>query len=149
MYKGFIHLHSSLRYVILVLLVVTIINSILKLKKGYNKTDDKLSLYTFIFTHIQLLIGLGLYFLGPKGVNLFSAGMSEVMSTSGLRFFAIEHMFGMLVAIALITIGRIKMKKLTEAYAKHKTILIYYGIALIIILITIPWPFRGFGHGWI
>lgn len=149
MYKGFIHLHSSLRYVLLIFLVVTIINSILKLKKEYNRTDDKLSLLTFIFAHTQLLIGLGLYFMGSKGMSYFSMGMGEVMSNSVFRFFAVEHLVGMLVAIVLITVGRIKMKKLTDATAKHKTTLIYYAIALILILVSIPWPFRHFGNAWI
>ncbi|MCB9227719.1 MAG: cytochrome B [Chitinophagales bacterium] len=149
MYKGFIHLHSSLRYVLLIFLVVTIINSILKLKKEYNRTDDKLSLLTFIFAHTQLLIGLGLYFMGSKGMSYFSMGMGEVMGNSVFRFFAVEHLVGMLVAIVLITVGRIKMKKLTDGAAKHKTTLIYYAIALILILVSIPWPFRHFGNAWI
>ena len=145
-----VHLHSALRYLILIALVVTIINAFLKMKgkKPFLALDNKLSLVTFILAHIQLLLGLALYFIGNKGMSLFSIGMGEVMKTSALRFFAVEHIFGMLIAIILITMGRIKSKKLESDVAKHKTTFIYYLIALLIIIISIPWPFRGFGQAW-
>lgn len=142
--------HSILRYFLLLLLIATIIKSYLGWKgaKGYSKMDDKLSLRTFILTHIMLLLGLFLYFVGPNGIKLFSKGMSSVMSISVFRFFAVEHIFGMLIAIALITIGRIKAKKQETDVAKHKTTFIYFLIALIIMLVTIPWPFRNLGTAW-
>jgi hypothetical protein len=75
--------------------------------------------------------------------------MGEMMASSAHRFYGIEHIFGMLVAIALITIGRIKSKKLTDDLAKHKTTFTFFLIALIIIFVTIPWPFRNMGTSWI
>ncbi|MCD8529279.1 MAG: hypothetical protein LRY27_04845 [Chitinophagales bacterium] len=146
---GFIHLHSFMRWLILIALVWSIFSSYKKWKANdvFTKQDNTLNLVTFIFAHVQLLLGLALYFMGNKGMNYF--GMEDFMKNSMMRFFAIEHIFGMLIAIGLITFGRIKMKKLTDATAKHKTIFIYYLIALLIILVTIPWPFRGFGNGWI
>ncbi len=78
-----------------------------------------------------------------------SAGMGEAMKDSVMRFWMVEHIFGMVIGIALITIGRIAAKKATEDKAKFKKIAVYFSIGLLIILATIPWPFREFlGRGW-
>lgn len=145
-----VHLHSALRYLILIALVITIINAFLKMKgkKPFTPVDNRLSLVTFILAHTQLLLGLALYFMGSKGMALFSNGMGEVMGNSTFRFFAVEHIFGMLIAIVLITMGRVRAKKMTDDVAKHKTTFTYYLIALVLIVISIPWPFRGFGQAW-
>lgn len=145
MLTGFKHLHSVNRYAILILLLVVIISSYKKWKgnKEYTKQDDKLNLVTFILTHIQLLLGIVLYF-----TSSFVQFGGETMSNKILRFFTVEHTLGMLIAIALITIGRIKGKKITDAALRHKFTFKYFLIALIIIFLSIPWPFRGLGMGW-
>lgn len=151
MLTGLQHTHSLLRYILLIFLIWATVNAFLKMRgnKPFLALDNKLSLYTFILAHIQLLIGLALYIFGANGIKLFEKGMSTVMSVSVFRFFAVEHLVGMLIAIALITVGRIKAKKLTEDLAKHKTTFTFFLIALIIILVTIPWPFRNLGTTWI
>lgn len=145
MLTGFKHLHSVNRYVLLALLLIVIITSFQKWKgnKEYTKQDDKLNLVTFILTHIQLLLGLVLFFTSTK-----VAFNEYTMSNSILRFFTVEHTLGMLIAIALITIARIKGKKIADAAKRHKLTFTYYLIALILIFVSIPWPFRGFGNGW-
>ena len=142
--------HSILRYFLLFFLIITIVKSYMGWKgnKAYTKGDNALSLRTFALSHLQLLLGLFLYFVGPNGVKLFEKGMSSVMSISVFRFFAVEHIFGMLIAIGLITFGRIKSKKITEDIGKHKTTFIFFLIALIIMIVTIPWPFRNLGTAW-
>ena len=139
MLTGFGHLHSANRYILLALLLVVIITSFLKWKgkKEYTKQDNKLNLLTFIFAHLQLLLGFVLYF--SKGWHNF---FLDYKGESFLRFFGIEHMVGMLIAITLITLGRIKGKKIEDSMRRHKLTFWYFFIALIIILITIPWPFR-------
>lgn len=148
MLTGLQHLHSALRYVLLLVLIATILNAYLKSKKNepFVSRDNNFSLGTFILAHTQLLLGLALYFLGNKGASYL--GMEDFMKNSMMRFFAVEHVFGMLIAIGLITFGRIKSKKLTNDMAKHKTTFIYFLIALFIIIASIPWPFRGFGQAW-
>ena len=149
MLTGFKHLHSLNRYVLLALLLVVIVTSYQKWKgnKEYTKQDDKLNLLTFIFTHIQLLIGLVLYF--KSGFVQFG---ENTMTNKIIRFFTVEHLVGMLIAIALITIARIKGKKILDAAKRHKLTFTYYLIALILIFASIPWPFRSFaeaaGIGW-
>jgi hypothetical protein len=145
MLTGFGHLHSANRYILLALILIVIFTSFSKWrgKQSYSAQDDKLNLITFILTHIQLLLGFILYF--AKGWYQFTP---STMKVPALRFFSVEHMVGMLIAIALITLARIKGKKVAEAAKRHKLTFWYYVIALILIFASIPWPFRGFGNEW-
>lgn len=135
--------HSGLRYVVLGLMLAAIVNAIMKKKSGaYSNGDRKLNLFAMISVHVQLLIGLVLYAISPK-VNF-----SELFSNSMNRFYGVEHIFGMLLAVVLITIAHSKSKKMDDANKKHRIIMMGYTFALIIILATIPWPFRNLGAGW-
>ncbi|HOX82877.1 MAG TPA: cytochrome B [Chryseolinea sp.] len=134
MYTGLHHSHILLRYFVLIMLVVVIAMSLIGLvtKKPFGKLNDKFSLYLLIFTHLQLLVGLILYFVSPK--VQFSA---DTMKNASLRYWAVEHIVGMLVAIALITVARISSKKLTQDSAKHMRLLVLNGVALILIIAII------------
>lgn len=135
--KGLIAAHSGLRYIVLALLLIAIINALVNLKsENYLKKDKMINLFTMVFIHIQLLLGLVLYFLGPK-VN-FSNWVQGVENTT---FFAVEHALMMILAVILITLGRKKAEKQPLASRKHKMILRYYGLGLVLIFIAIPWPF--------
>jgi hypothetical protein len=142
MLTGFKHLHSLNRYIILALILIVLYKSFTgwKKKQAYTPLDDKLNLFTFIFAHLQLTIGLTLYFTSD-----WVQFNEDTMANKILRFFTVEHLLGMLIAIALITVIRIKLKKITEETLKHKKTFIYYLIALIIIFASIPWPFRNVG----
>ncbi|WP_103665112.1 cytochrome B [Gracilimonas amylolytica] len=145
MYNGLLHAHSGLRWILLVLIVWAIIKAISGWtgQKEYQKSDRLSALLALIFTHIQLLIGLGLYFMSPK--VSFESG---VMESSVLRFYTVEHITMMIVAIALITFGFSSAKRMEASLAKHKRVAITYGIGLLIMIASIPWPFRGLGAGW-
>lgn len=149
MYNGLVHAHSGLRWIALILILVAIVNAMRSQSSGrYEKKDKMINLFAMIMMHIQLLIGLALYFMSPK-VAFVENWMSSDTAGGMFRFFNVEHIFGMIVAIALITVGRSKAeKKLKGTRDKHRRIWINYLVALIIILVTIPWPFRGFGNGW-
>jgi hypothetical protein len=96
-----------------------------------------------ISLHVQLLIGLILYFISPK--VSFNAGW---MANKITRFFGMEHFLLMVLAIVVITVGRRKAENATEASQKHQLILKWFVIGLVLILAGIPWPFRGLGSGW-
>jgi hypothetical protein len=140
MYNGLLHLHNLLRWIILILLLVALFQAFTK-----NKALTKTSLFLMISAHITLLVGLYQWFVGNLGFKMIqSAGMGEVMKNSATRFWAIEHITGMLVGIILITVARRKAKVLLFSSASW-----LYLLALIIILATIPWPFRaGIGRPW-
>src|SRR5690606_14675010 len=132
MYTGLKHLHSGLRYVVLLLLILAIISAISGLagKKPYTEGNRKLNLFTLISGHIQLLIGLALYAM--SSMVTFN-DMSNVMKTANLRYWTVEHISMMVLAIILITVGHSKSKKAVDASAKHKSIAVFYTIALVII----------------
>ena len=144
MYNMLLHSHSGLRWLTLIFLVLAIAGAWGQWSKKGNYPSSKMPFWAFIFTHIQLLLGLGLYFISHK--VQFAAG---VMKDSQLRFFTVEHISLMLIAIILITIGYLKAKKQAPEAKAHKTIFTYYLIGLILILVSIPWPFRAaLGGGW-
>lgn len=140
MYNGLLHLHNVLRWVILLLLLITIFQAFIK-SKGISKT----SLWLMIAAHTTLILGFYQWYAGKLGLKLIQdAGFSAIMKDSVSRFWAVEHFTGMLIAIILITIARGKAKALN-----YKSACWLYVFALIIILVTVPWPFReGLGRPW-
>jgi hypothetical protein len=154
MYTGLLHLHSFLRWVILILEIIAIYKSFTGMTGGrpFTAGDRKAGLFLMISAHTQLLVGLYLYLAGPWGLaNISNLGFGEAMKDPVTRFYGIEHIFGMLVAIVLITIGKGVAKKAIPDAAKHKRSFWFFLVALVIILATIPWPFRvvGAGRHWI
>ena len=143
MYQGLLHTHSLLRWFLLIALIGAVVLAISGLmgKKGYNSTTDKFRKFTVIFAHIQLLIGLVLYFISPMVQQVLS-DMKAAMASKSLRFVTVEHTLMMLIAIVLITIGSAKAKRQTDDSQKYKKLAIWFGIALVLILAAIPWPFR-------
>ncbi len=140
MYSTVKYLHSYWAYLVLILLIFVVIKSIVKYfgKKEYTAKDFRLTLFTLIVTHIQLLLGLLVYFVSPNGFsNLTTNGMGGLSSYA--RLLAVEHPFIGIVAIAILTIGYSKHKKKLISLNKFKTIALYYGIALLLILSRIPW----------
>jgi hypothetical protein len=133
MYNGLLHFHNFLRWVILILLLVSIFQSFSK-SAGLKKT----SLFLLIATHIQVLIGLYQWLVGGFGFNLIKEnGFGEVMKNTVQRFWAVEHITGMLIAAILITAARGKSKIGNYSAASW-----LYVVALILILASVPWPFR-------
>ena len=128
-------LHSYWAYIVLAILIFTVFNAIIGLtqKKEFTHKDFRLGLFTLITVHLQLVIGIAVYFMGG-----FQNGLSE-MKDSAVRLLALEHPLMMIIAITLITIGWSKHKKQIKSESKFKTFAIFYGIALVVILSRIPW----------
>ena len=134
MYTGLLHTHSLLRYFILIALVVVIVKAVIGLMQNqpYGKWDNKFSLYLFIFTHMQLLAGLILYFVSP-----FVKFGSTTMSDKVTRYWTVEHIFAMLIAVVLITLARTTSKRMSNDAAKHKRMAIFNFVALVVIVAMI------------
>ncbi len=148
MYNGLLHLHSVLRWIILVLLLIVLIRSITDQLKPFTSSHRKTGMFLMIAADIMLLLGLYQWFAGDWGLKSIQRnGFSVVMKNDVLRFYAIEHLVGMLIAIILIHTGYSYAKKDIPDARKHKRSILYYGLALLIILISIPWPFRSVGAG--
>lgn len=149
MYIGLLHLHSALRYIVLILLIVAIIQAFSGWfgNKTFTPSHRKLSLFTLIAVHTQLLIGLILYFISPT-VKSALANMGEAMGDPVLRFWAVEHIATNIIAIVLITLGYSTAKRATMDKAKFTRIALFYLIGFVLIMAAIPWPFSRVDRGW-
>jgi hypothetical protein len=135
MYTALLHIHSFLRWIALILLVIAVAKAISawsSSNKIYTEGDRKLKLFALISVHTQLIIGFLLYFVSPK--VQFN---DHTMKDSTMRYFAMEHVLMMILAIILITIGYSKAKRLDIGFEKHKKIAIFYGLGLLTILISL------------
>lgn len=137
-------LHSWLRWILLILLLASIVKSYsgLSSKKALTAGDKKTWLFTMISAHTTLLIGLILLFFGTYGIAKGVPEGISVMKNSTYRFFWVEHPLMMLIAIVFITIARGQAKKSTPDAVKYKKAFWFFIIALLLILASIPWPFR-------
>jgi hypothetical protein len=129
-------LHSYWAYLVLAMLIFAVGNALLGFTKKRNFTDKdlRIGLFTLIISHIQLLIGLGWYFMSPWYASMKANGID-----ASNRLLALEHPVIMILAIVLITIGWSKHKKKIKDIAKFKTFSIFYGLALLLVLSRIPW----------
>lgn len=139
MYTGLKHLHSGLAYLALAALVLVVIYALVGAlgNRTFTEKDRKFAMVAFILSHIQLLVGLILYFVSPIGFSLLTGG--GAMSDKVARLTALEHPVINIVAIALISVGYIRAKKLTEDKAKFRSIYMLYAVGLLLILSRIPW----------
>ncbi|MGB7394030.1 MAG: hypothetical protein WA913_06525 [Pricia sp.] len=141
MYETIQIVHSYLAYIVLAILFLAVGNAIMgwiSNKMFTMEKDLRLSLFALILSHIQLLIGLLLYFISPSGLQAIQTlGMGGLNAPS--RLLAVEHPFINIVAIVLITIGWSRHKKFMEGRKKFKSITIFYGLGLVLILSRIPW----------
>lgn len=151
MYTGLLHTHSLVRWIMLILLVMTVLRAYngWKSNRTFTPGDKKLTLFTLIFSHVQLLIGFLLYMVSPI-VQSALADMGAAMKDKMLRFWAVEHIMTMIIAIIIITVGHALAKRASNDTQRFKRIFTYFLAGLILILITIPWPFlkSGAGRGW-
>lgn len=148
MITGFQHLHSALRWVVLVLMLLAIVRAYSGWKGGKDFAGvKKLALFSMITLHLQLVLGLALYFM--KG---WAGRWSDpdMMSNKVLRFFTMEHLLIMVIGIAIATVGYSTAKRMDDGAKQNKRIFVFYLIALLLILSRIPWPFmEGFeAYGW-
>jgi hypothetical protein len=124
-------IHSWLRWAVLAAGLAAV------LKGG--ERDGIAGKWFTILLDVQMLIGLLLYFALSPSTRTALADFGGAMSNPQLRFFAVEHTFGMIVAIALAHIGGAKIRKAVPD-RKAKLAMIFYGLALVAILLSIPWP---------
>ncbi len=140
MYPFFKYLHSGFRYIVLILVILAIIQALLGWlgKKNYTEGNRKLNLFALISAHTQLIIGLVLYFLSPL-VQFSKATMKDATA----RYWTVEHITMMIIAIVLITVGYVRSKKALLPEKKHFNIFVFYLLAVIIVIVTLVLSHRG------
>ncbi len=141
MYNTVLVFHNIVRWVVLIGGVLAAGKAIMgwQGKKAWTPLDNQFGMIFTISMDVQLLLGLLLYFvLSPITTTAFS-DFGAAMADSNVRFFVVEHIFAMVLAVALAHIGRSRAKKAADAVSKHKTAAIFFTLALIVVLAAIPW----------
>lgn len=139
-------LHNLVRWGILLFGVWTVFNAIsgVASKRAYRSSDNRSNLLFMTFFDIQLLLGLVLYF-GKNWFSMLKSDPKIAMGDSAIRFFTVEHALVMIIAWIMVHAGRVMVKKAGDDAKKHRTSLVWFGIALLLILVMMPWPFREAG----
>lgn len=141
MYEAILTLHSYLAYIVLAILFFAVANALMGWfgnKLFTPQKDFRLSLFALILSHMQLVVGLILFFVSANGFKAIQTlGMGGLNAPS--RLLAVEHPFVNIIAIVLITIGWSRHKKFIEGNKKFKSIAIFYGLGLVLFLSRVPW----------
>ena len=140
MYQFLLILHSWTRWPVVILGLIAVYRAYVGWtgRRPFAKGDNAISASFSGFMWLQVLIGLGLYFgdtrpWGLHGLQVYG------MKNAEARFFGMEHIAMMIIAAALAQVGRIALKKAPTDTLKHKKAFIYFGIALLLVLLMIPW----------
>ena len=151
MYTFVLAAHSWLRWVVLIAGAIAVARAIAGAAKrrAWSGADERIGRLFVISLDVQILLGLLLYFLLSPITRAAMADFGAAMGNSGLRFWAVEHFFGVLVAAAFAHAGRGRTKKIAEHVSRHRVAAIFYGLALLAVLISIPWPGTPNGRPWI
>ena len=141
MYTGLLHTHNLFRWLVLIALVLAVLFALTGWfgKREWNKKDNITGLILTIFMDIQFLVGLILYALVSPITKAAFNDFGTAMKNADLRFYAVEHILIMVIALVMVHIGRAKSKKDFVPWKKHRIAAIYYVIALVVILAGIPW----------
>jgi len=140
MYDLLLSIHNLVRWFFL----AAALYALFKAVKGvsgdatYTKSDKTAGALLVAAAHSMLLLGIILWFISPN-VQAALSNVGAAMKDKALRFTLLEHPLTMIIAVALIQIGRIRSKKAYADLDKHKRSLIFYGIALVLVLSRIPW----------
>lgn len=145
MYSFTLFIHSWMRWVMLALLLWAIADAWLGYISGsnFNKNSHKIRLFTLISSHIQLIVGLILYFIYSPMATSFWNNVSANMKNKALRFWGIEHLITMLLGIVIITVGYSLSKRASTSKGKYFREALFYTIGLLVVLSSIPWPTSG------
>lgn len=138
------HAHSGMRWLVLLFLVLAILKGVMNWRQSapYPGRDGTV-LLGLIFTHVQLLLGLILYFVSP-----YVRFEGDIMGDELIRFYTVEHITGMLVAVALITIGYARAKRQAGDQGGWRSVWVFYLLGLALMLVMIPWPGRDLNGNW-
>ena len=141
MYTGLLHSHNLFRWLVLFALLVAILFAFMGWigQRKWTRKDNITGLLLTIFMDIQFLLGIVLYFfVSPITQNAFK-DFGAAMKNADVRFYAVEHILMMIIALVLVHLGRSKSKKIQVPWKKHRTAALFYTVALLLILAAIPW----------
>ena len=143
MYNLVLLAHSWLRWLVLLAALVAVVRAIggVITRRPWTPVDDRSGLWLTASLDLQMLLGLVLFlFLSPVTRSGF-VDVAAAMKVPDVRFFLADHPVGMIIAIALAHVGRVRIRKAGDSESRHKRAVIFFGLALAMLLLSIPWPF--------
>lgn len=149
MYDLILTLHSLLRWIVVIAAVFAVVRGVLGWsgKRPWSGLDERLGLIFTISMDIQVLLGLILFFVLSPITRAALSDLGAAMANETMRFFLAEHFPLMIIAVVVAHIGRSRIRKAGEDQKKFRQTVIWFGIALLLVLIAVPWPFLGYGQG--
>lgn len=147
-YGVFNNLHSILRWLIVLAALFVLIRAItgISFKRGWMKMDDRAGMWYTIILDVQVLTGIILYFFLSPTTKIALQNFGAAMGNPVMRFFAVEHVAGMLIGVVVAHVGRSLARKATSNIQKHRRSAIWTVVSLLIVLVSIPWPFLSYGR---
>jgi hypothetical protein len=144
MYEVLLTLHNLLRWLVVIVVALAAVRGLAGLRGGrpFAAADQKLELFGMIGLDIQLLIGLLLYLFFSPLADAALSSLGTAMKNGELRYWGVEHAIMMLAAVVCVHLGRLKSKRAQGDAARYKAVAVYYGIAILVMLAAMPWPFR-------
>lgn len=143
MYLTFLAIHNIVRWVVVILGVLAVLRAFIGWfgKQAWIPADRKIGSFFAMSLDIQMLLGLILYlFFSPYGLKAFSNfDMSAIMGQSDVRFFAVEHILLMVLAVVFAHLGSSLPRKAEKPNKKHRLAAIWLGLALLLVLLGMPW----------
>ena len=142
MYDLLLFAHSWLRWLVLLAGLAAVVRAVsgVNTRRPWTPLDDRGGMWFTAALDLQLLIGLVLYaFLSPVTQSAF-VDMAAAMRAAPVRFFTVEHPVGIIVSIALAHVGRARIRKALDSESRHKRALVFFGLALLVLLLSMPWP---------
>jgi mono/diheme cytochrome c family protein/uncharacterized membrane protein YozB (DUF420 family) len=148
MYGLTLLVHSWLRWLLLLVALVVLLRALrgVLFKAAWSERDLRLSRAFVGLVDLQLVLGLVLYVILSPIVEIALSDLRAAMKSSVLRFFAVEHITAMLIAVAVAHVGKVRAQRATTDSARHRNMLVTIGVWLVVVLIGIPWPFRPYGR---
>lgn len=142
MYLTVLLLHSWLRWAVLLFGAAALVRAVTgsATRRPWLPLDDRIGLLFVISLDVQLLLGLLLYFALSPITQAAMTDFGEAMRQPAMRFWAVEHVFGMVVGAFLAHRGRARIRAIPDAGRKHKAAAVFIVLALVAILASIPWP---------
>jgi hypothetical protein len=151
MYDALLLVHSWLRWAVLLFGIYAFARAASSrfTRRSWTPADDAAGRSFVISVDLQVLIGLLIYFFYSSFTMAAWRDMADAMADDVIRFWAVEHVVGMLAATAFVHVGRVRIRKAPDSSRKHFVAAIFFGLALVLMLISIPWPFGSIDRPWI
>lgn len=141
LYQIFLSLHNVLRWALVAVALWALFRTLTGWlgKGGWLPADAKASKLYPILLDVQTLVGVVLYAGISPLMKVAYSNVPAAMANKELRFYLVEHISAIVIALALAHIGKVRAMRIKDSVARHKTLFFWYGASFLMVLSRIPW----------